>query len=248
MEYVEWLRVRRGLIVFAVANLCVFVALTLALHGHGGFTIHVGIGKEGSSLGDFISAAGLGALFLSTFFAGHLAAETPTLPFLWTKPVSRTGLAWRYVAIDVAGIVAGVAIGTLTIVALIVGLGELHRILLDRAVWPALALSVGAPLAWYGLCLLFASRFDREAANNVIALSWPVFLLVFMLPVIALPPPAHAVAVFFNQFDPLSYIVGSDHRDQGLVAASVGVRAAAMWILAVVSIAAATRIWTTREG
>lgn len=248
MEYVEFLRVRRGLVVFAAANLCAFVVLTLALHGHGGFHINVNLGKEGSSLGDFITAAGVAALFLATFFAGHLAAETPTLPFIWTKPVSRTALAWRYVAVDAGGIVAGVAIGTVTIVALIAGLGELNRILLDAAVLPELALSVGAPLAWYGLCLLAASRFDRDVANNVIALSWPVFLLVAMLPIIQLPPPAHAVAVFVNQLDPLSYILGSEHHGMGLISASTGVRAAAAWVIALVSIVAATRLWTTREG
>jgi hypothetical protein len=248
MEYVELLRVRRGLLVFAAANLCVFLALTFALHGHGGFHINVGIGKEGSSLGDFIQAGGVGALFLGTFFAGHLAAESPTLAFLWTKPVSRNALAWRYVAIDAGGIVAGVAIGTVTIVALIAGLGEFNRIHIDSAVLPSLALSVGAPLAWYGLCLLGASRLDRDVANNVIALSWPVFILVYMLAVIALPPPAHAAAVAINQLDPLSYVLGSEHHDMGLIAASTGVRAAAVWVIALVSVAAATRIWTTREG
>ncbi len=248
MEYVELLRVRRGLIVFAAANLCFFLVVTLLLHGHGGFRIKVGLDKSGSSLGDFITAAAVGALFLATFFAGHLAAETPTLSFLWTKPVSRTALAWRYVAIDAAALLAGVAIGTLTLLALVAGLGEANRIHLDAAVLPAFALSVGAPLAWYGLCLLAASRFDRDVASNVIALSWPVFLLVFMLPIIALPPPAHALAVVLDQFDSLSYVVGSEHRDMGLIAASAAVRAGAVWVIALVSITAATQIWTNREG
>ena len=248
MEYVELLRVRRGLITFAVANLCFFLAATFALHGHGGFHIKFDLDKTGSSLGDFITAAGVGALFLATFFAGHLAAETPTLPFLWTKPVPRTVLAWRYAAIDAGAMFAGVAIGTLALLALVAGMGQADRVRLDAEVLPALALSVGAPLAWYGLCLLAASRFDRDVANSVVALSWPVFLFVFMLSIIALPPQAHAVAVFLNQFDPLSYIIGSEHHDRGLISASPAVRAAAVWVIGIASIAAATRVWTTRDG
>ncbi len=248
MEYVELMRVRRGLIVFSVACLCFFLVVTLVLHGHGGFHINIGLDKSGTSLGDFIVAAAVGTLFLATFFAGHLAAETPTLSLLWTKPVSRAVLAWRYVAIDAIALVAGTVIGTVTLVALVAGLGEANRLRLDAAVLPAFALSVGAPLAWYGLCLLATARFDRDAANAVIALSWPVFVLVFMLPIIALPPAAHAFAVVLNHLDPISYLSGSDHRDLGLIAAPTGARAAAVWAIAVVSIAIATRLWTTREG
>ena len=248
MEYVEVLRVRRGLIVYAVACLCFFLAVTLVLHGHGGFHINVGLDKSGASLGDFIGGAAFGTMFLATFFAGHLAAETPTLSFQWTKPVSRTALALRYVAIDAIALVAGTAIGTMTLIALVAGLGEAGQIRLDAEVVPALALSVGAPLAWYGMCLLAASRFDRDAANAVIALSWPVFVLVFMLPIIALPPAAHAVAVVLNHLDPLSYLSGSSHRVMGLIAAPAGPRAAAVWAIALVSIAVATRLWTTREA
>ena len=136
----------------------------------------------------------------------------------------------------------------LIFVVLVAGLGEVDRIRFDAQVLPSLTLSVGAALAWYGLCSLAASRFDRDVANYVIALSWPVFLFTFMLSFIALPPSAHAVAVFLNQFDPFSYLLGTDHRDMGLVSAAMPVRAAAMWTIALVSIAGATRLWTTREG
>jgi hypothetical protein len=248
MEHVELLRVRRGLIVFAAACLCFFLVVTLALHGHGGFHINIGLDKSGTSLGDFIGGAALGTMVLATFFAGHLAAETPTLSLLWTKPVSRAALAWRYVAIDALALVAGTAIGTVTLLALVAGLGQADRVRLDAEVLPACALSVGAPLAWYGLCLLAASRFDRDAANAVIALSWPVFIVVYMLPIIALPPAAHAVAVVVNHLDPLSYVLASSHPDLGLVAAPTGARAAVVWAIGVVSIAVATRLWTTREG
>lgn len=247
MEYVELLRVRRGLMVFAAANVCFFLAATFALHGHGGFHISLGV-DNGSSLGDFVAAAGFGAFFLATFFAGHLAAETPTLSFLWTKPVSRTVLAWRYVAIDAAGLLAGVAIGTLTIFLLIAGLGQAGHLRLDAALVSALALSVGAALAWYGLCLLAASRFERDVANGVIALSWPVFILLLMLNIMALPPPTHAVVVFIDQLNPLAYLLGIEHHNALLLGASTAVRAAAVWVIALISITAATRLWMTREG
>lgn len=247
MEYVELLRVRRALTVFAVAIACFFIAATFALHGHGGFHITIGIDK-GSALGDFVVAAGFGAFFLATFFAGHLAAETPTLSFLWTKPVSRTALAWRYVAIDAAALLAGIALGTLAIFMLIAGLGQAGRLRVDMALLPGLALSLGAALAWYGLCLLAASRFDRDVANGVIAMSWPVFILFLMLNVMALPPPAHAAVVFIDQFNPLAYLIGVEHHEAWLLGASTMVRAAAVWIIALVSIALATRLWTTREG
>ena len=127
-------------------------------------------------------------------------------------------------------------------------MGQLGRIRLDAHVLPSLALSVGAALAWYGLCAVAASRFDRDVANNVIALSWPVFLFTFMLSIISLPPSAHAVAVFLDQFDPFSYLVGSERHDMWVVSAPMPVRAAVMWAIALVSIAGATRLWTTREG
>ncbi len=108
--------------------------------------------------------------------------------------------------------------------------------------------SSGESRSWYGLTLLAASRFDRDGSNVVAALIWPLALLVLMLSIIALPPPGHTAAVLLNHLDPLSYLLGSEHRDRGLIAASEWTRAAAVWVIAGLSIAGATRLWTTREA
>ncbi|MEA2719095.1 MAG: hypothetical protein QOJ39_959 [Candidatus Eremiobacteraeota bacterium] len=248
MEYVELLRVRRALVWFVVALAFVLVMVNLVLHGKGGFTIHIGFGKDGVAAGDLVLLGGLGALFLAAVFAGNLPGESTTLPFLWTKPVSRTALAYRFVAVDVLGMIGGIVATALAAVIVIAGLGQIRAIHLDRALLSDAALALGAPLAWYGLTFLAAARLRPEGVARAGALSWPVFIVIAMLTTVTLPPPLHGLVLALDHLNPLAYIAGGDQKGMGLLSAAPAIRGAACWAIALVTIPAAIRLWTVREA
>ncbi len=248
MEYVELLRVRRALVSFAVALAFVLIAVTLVLHGKGGFTIHIGFGKEGVGAGDLVMLGGFGAMFLAATFAGNMPGESAALPFLWTKPVSRAALAYRFVAVDALGMAAGIVATALAAVIVIAGMGQIRAIHANPSLLGDAALALGAPLAWYGLTLLAASRLQPDGVARVGALSWPLFIVIAMLATVALPPALHTFVVGLDHLNPLAYIAGSEHKGMGLIAAASPVRAAACWTIALVTIPAAIRLWTAREG
>jgi hypothetical protein len=248
MEYVELLRVRAALVGYAVALAFVFVVATLILHGHGGIKINVSFDKGGVAVDELLVLGGFGAAFLATFFAANLSSERATLPLLWTKPVSRTALAYRFVAIDTLGMAVAIVMTAVAALALIAGIGQLRAVHVGSAGFANAALALGAPLAWYGLMLLVASRSDRDGASRAGALSWPVFIVIILLAASALPPPAHALAVALGHVDPLFYLLGAERPGSGLLNAHAGIRGAACWLIASVTIAIAIRFWTAREA
>jgi hypothetical protein len=248
MEYVELLRVRRGLIAYLVALVFCFAVVSLVLHGHGGIHINMSFGKDGVSIGDLLQLGGVAALFLATGFAANLAAEGATLPFLWTKPITRTALALRFVAVDALGIAAGIVACALVAAIVVAGIGGVRAIHPNAALASDAALALGAPLAWYGITLLLGARLGRDAASRAGALVWPVFILLELLAVAALPPAGHALAVALEHVDPLAYLLGSEHADTGLLHLGTGPRAAACWAIAALTIPAAIRLWSLREA
>lgn len=247
MEYVEYLRVRRGLVSYAVALAFCFVVVTLMVHGNGGLHIKMSFDRKGVPVGDLLQLGGIGAFFLATMFAGNLPGESATLSFLWTKPIARTTLAARFVAIDTLGLITGIVLVGLVSAIVMAGMGQLHDIRVARSDAAGGALALGAPLAWYGITLLASARLGRDGAARAGALVWPVFLFVILLGTMNLPPPGHALVVALEHVDPLAYLLGSDQPGSGLLGATLQ-RAAACWAIALVTITAAIRLWSTREA
>jgi hypothetical protein len=248
MEYVELLRVRRGLITYLVALAFCFAVVMLVLHGHGGIRINVSFDHGGVPIGDLLQLGGLTALFLATGFAANLAAESATLPFLWTKPITRTALALRFVAVDALGIAAGIVACALVAAVVVAATGGARAMHPNAALASDAALALGAPLAWYGITLLLGARLGGEAAARAGALVWPVFILLELLGVAALPPAGHTLVIALEHLDPLAYLLGSTEAHTGLLHLATGPRAAACWAIAALTIPAAIRLWSLREA
>ena len=247
MEYVEYLRVRRALVSYAVALAFCFAVVMVVLHAHGGIHIVIKFDKGGVTLGSLLEVGALAALFLATAFGSNLAAEGATLPFLWTKPVSRTVLALRFVVVDALAIAAGIAVCTLIAIVVVFANGPGAAITF-AGLGPDAALALGAPLAWYGIAMLVSARLPRDAAARAAAGLWPVFILIGLLGTVTLPPAAHALVVAFEHVDPLMLLLGVDERGMGLLALGSGPRAAACWGIALMTIAIAIPLWASREG
>ena len=247
MEYVELLRVRRALVSYVVALAFVFLLIWIVLHGNGAIRLNLRFGNKGMDAEDLLDISGIGALFLATTFAGNLAGESATLPFLWTKPVTRTMLALRFVAIDVLGLAAGIALVAFIVLIVAAGTGNFGGVHFVRANAATAALALGAPLAWYGITLLAASRLGPGSAARAGALLWPVFIVLIFLEFTQLPPAAHTAVIVLEHADPLAYLVVNDKAGAGILAADSLQRAAACWAIALVTITAGIRLWSTRE-
>ena len=247
MEYVEILRARRVLFWYTAVLLGGFVLTAIAIYS----SHHVNGGLNGHDLSAFVGAASFGALIVATFLATGLNAEHATTAIIWTRPQSRETIAWRYIAVDFAAILAAFAI----LLAFILGGMALFGVL--SLVWfdPAASLTVfllgmGAAAMWYGLIAAAAARVEGHGARFA-GLSWAVFIILVLVAVAPLPDLLHYLIVALNYLNPLAWLgnLGSSHGDGGhLIPFSAPVRAAGAWLIAMVAIVASVKLWSTREA
>jgi hypothetical protein len=249
VEYVEILRARRVLFWYAAVLLGFFVLTTIAIYSSHS---HVGGGSgPNENLSAFVGAASLGALLAATFLATGLNAEHTTTAIIWTRPQSRETIAWRYIAVDFAAILAAFAI----LLAFILGGMALFGVL--SLVWfdPAKSLTefllgMGAAVMWYGLIAVAAARVEGHGARFA-GLSWAIFLILVLIAAAPLPDLLHYLIVALNYLNPLAWLgnLGSSHGDGGhLIPFSAPVRAAGAWLIAMVAIVASVKLWSTREA
>ncbi len=167
------------------------------------------------------------ALIVGTVLSTPLAKENGDhLEVVWTKPVSRTGMALGMFAVDALGIIAAMALAIVFAIAA-TALFEVPRLVFDAATLPVLALSVVMPLAWYAL-LTAASASMKRGRGAVLGLGWFAALVVPSLAVglSAAPIPLfHAIGAVFNVvtlFDPIAYMHLSANSGPGNAEPSIG--------------------------
>jgi hypothetical protein len=255
MEYVEILRARRVLFWFGLSSLgC--LALTLMgmywSHAHA----NAGDSSFGSeNLSSLVGIAVFGGIIVATALAGNLNAEHTTTAIIWTRPRSREAIAWGYVAVDLAAILAGYAIVLAAIVVGVVASGLLPHFHVDAArSLTQFALGMGGAAMWYGLVSVAAARLEGHGAR-VAALSWAVFLIGGGVIAAPVPDLLHYVIVALNYLNPLAWL--GDLSSSG-VHAGGGIhsvlhldpwaRALGAWAIALVAIVASTKLWSTREA
>lgn len=246
MQYVELLRARRVLSWYG-GILLVITALCLALaYKEGPPEIHVGNGGTAIPFGALLAGGAIAAMFLAAFVAVGLDAEYKTAAITWTRPVTRTAIALRYVAVDLGTLLVAwaftVLLGLLVIAALgltkYVTLGDLH---------PESALrTLGSAVMWYGLVVLVTALLPGRG-NAVAGGSWAYALIVPSLTAIPFPPLLHKLTVALVYIDPLVYSGFSSSGPKALLPESHELTAAIAWGIGIAAIAIGTRLWSTRE-
>lgn len=242
MTFVELKRLRGLLSAYAIG--CSLVAITagLVFHSHGIFTLHLSADKSGVRLSDLLVLGTVMSYIVAAFCGTHLAAERPTLPFLWTRPRPRIDTALRFVAVDVVAIAIAIAIGVLVqwVVLATVGLGGAVRF--DDRTLAVVPLALGSAVAWYALVMAASVVREAEYGSVAAVLSWPIFVGIVLLATIAIEPDLRWAIALVAHLDPLAYLLGS-FSDAGLVR-----RAAEVWLLAVAAGSLAVASWIRSEA
>ena len=246
MEYVEILRARRILLWYGIVLLAIVGLAILAVYSGNG-KVHTENGTVNFS--SFVKAGTFGALVVATFIAPGLSAESATTPIIWTRPVTRESIAWRYIGIDVATIVIGYAL--LVASSLIVAAAaDLLRLVTFTATasLTAFALGMGAAVMWYAMISVVAARLPGRG-GMIAGLSWAVFLVTVALTAAPFPPLIHAVFTLLDYLNPMAWLgnMGSSERHE-IIALSAPLRAAGTWGIAAIAIVASVRLWSTREA
>lgn len=258
MEYVEVLRAFRALRWFAgVDVLFIAVCAYVRLSGQ----LHLGTLVNGDMGVRHVVALCAGMAWVAaTSMSTGLLNEAATVPFIWTRPMRRTSIAWRYVAVDAATIVVVdlLAFGTIYACAAVIGIAG--YLTTDAVAIVTLLLGITTALMWYALVVLAGSRLPGRS-GLVAGLSWAVFLIIGSLVAAPLPGPIHAALAGLDYLNPLVWYGNSSNEHVGVqieatrtvVARAVtiplgpGGRALGALIIAALALPTGIRLWATRE-
>jgi hypothetical protein len=255
MEYVEFWRVRRSLLWHA-GILAVIVVVILSLPQVG--TVHV-TGPGGSTnfapgRGVPLSAiATIGAFFAAIYASSvgtSLNRENVTRDVSWTKPLSRTVLALRYVLIDLVGVAIAFA---LAIAAVAVVSSYMHfPVFFDRQAPVEIVLGVGIGTMWYGLVQV-VTCIAPPGARSLAGILWPVAGVLTLLEHV-LPGYLGAIVRAIDVLNPLNYMSStSTHGDTGTMMIQPGTlpsdeRALIVWCLTLAFCVLAIIMWPRKEA
>jgi hypothetical protein len=193
------------------------------------------------------------AAFLAMIFgtsAGlSLNREGETVALSWTKPVSRTLIALRIMAVDVAAILVMYAFAWLVILGVAAAAGAT---IVPTSTSPAMiALSIGVALMWWALIEAITAMLP-SGGRSVVGFLWPAALIVGSIS--GLGGAIGAIILILNVVNPLAYL-GHLSSSNDVSSTSTGYwhlpvdeRALAVWALSVVLSAIAVVLWQRREA
>jgi hypothetical protein len=254
MELVELLRVRRSLLwhagilfVLVLAIIALGPTMTINVNGSGGST------QIASGMTVPLHLIATIAAFFAAIYASavgtSLNRESATRDLSWTKPLSRTALAVRFVLIDLMGVVAGFVCA---LAAVVVVLAHANVAISADAQTPGqLILGAGVGGMWYGLLQVLTCGFP-PAARAMAGILWPIALVLEGLK--QLNGSFGAAVRTIDVANPLFYIGNMGEAANGTVATalqtgpSVEIGALTVWFFTLVFCAAAIAIWPRREA
>jgi hypothetical protein len=253
MELVEFLRIRKSLL-WHVGILAALVLLTFVLGQTGDVKVESDgtTSRIGSGMTLPLSALASIAMFYGAIFASSagtsLNRENATRELSWTKPLSRTIIALRYVLIDAAAVVLVFA---LTLLAIAVVLAYHHVTpAIDPGIGTAFALGLGVSLMWYALvqALTFALPPGGRAIGGIM---WPVALLCAGLAQVG--GPTGVIARAIDVINPLAYMSGVTFASNGAHTNTVfqgpmELRAVMVWAFSIAFCAIAVALWPRQEA
>jgi hypothetical protein len=252
MELVELIRVRRALTWYGgIGAAVVLVALLFA--NSPSVIINVGDHRAlGVPLSVLLGIAMLFTASLASWIGLSLNLENATREFAWTRPISRTMLAVRFIAVDLGGLAAGYAFTVLALWALVAGAGH-GAVVFDPSVPVALVLSSGVVAMWYALLLLASAPFNGRG-GSIAGMLWAASLILISVGQGTRSGPLHTAAQALNVINPFAYLSLMVHIDgsgdgpfPSVWALDPTLRAAIVWALSAVFCAAAIALWKRRE-
>jgi len=267
MGYVEFLRVRKSLTIFAIVLFCcaAFTAAS-AYYGihfghHHGSTYSISNDRPDTRtladmnfqipVGILFAIATFGTLVYATIVSASFNKENGRGGFAFTKPIARTRLALTYLAIDIAAILLSFAYALVLMFAVLALFGVAGKVYAEPGAAPLAFAGLGTSLMWYGLLQLVTA--PRTAGGGLfIGLSWPFFLIALALyQVDAFGAPFHLLVTGVDFFNPLAYVEFNGHDDQISVTSLLGFSQSASiaitWGLATASCALAVVSWKRLE-
>jgi len=266
MYYKEWLRVRRGLIIFVI-----MAGVLLALHflllplmdqpsnthfviGAGGQSAAhpappQGPAKDLFPLSVFFAIAGVVAAIYAGICGGSLSEENDGhLALAWTKPVSRTRYALLIMGVDFAFVACIFVLTVLFAAGITAQHGALRFLTIDRDAWFNLARFLLLAAAWFGVAQALTASL-KERSGTVRGVSVAIAAILLGLGAATLPPAWSALVKFVNFFNPLAYGTYSDAQTQPLYPfATWGLNLAALAAIAALGVTLALAQWRRLEA
>ncbi|HEV8022203.1 MAG TPA: hypothetical protein VGP41_13105 [Candidatus Lustribacter sp.] len=252
MEFVEFWRVRRSLLWFA-GSVAAIVVLFLMLPQVG--TVHVngpGVSSSfppgtGVPLGTLASLAAFFAAIYASIVGTSLNRENSTRELSWTKPLTRTLLALRYVLIDLAGVAIAFAIAVAAGAAIATYMHFPPYVDAEAPVQIVLGIGVGA--MWYGL-LQVLTCVAPAGARSLGGILWPVAFVVAGLSQV--PGSIGAIMRAIDVLNPLHYMSSASSHgttmSMGPAELPADERALIAWCFAVAFCAIAIALWPRKEA
>lgn len=252
MELVEFWRARRALLWYlAVVAAC--AALTAALNGHGRVNVDVNDREvfvpHVVPLSVLMSVAMFTTAGLASALGIALNRENATRELSWTRPIPRTVLAVRFIAIDLVALAVAYTV-TIALIWIVVGMHL--RVAVEPRTPVAMFMGTGVIAMWYALTLLLTAGV-RTRGGGIAGLMWPVAVVVLVLASTTAGGIIHDVAVVLNVVNPFAYLgqIGHAAPDGSPVPLlwpfDENVRAAIVWCFAAAFCAGAVAIWRSRE-
>jgi len=248
MTYVEVLRARRLVFwIAAIVALQVVLAVWSLLSSHG----HVDR-PSAIPMTWLLAIGGIGPLIAASFLGGNISAEGTTLAILWTRPATRTAIAWRYFAVDAVAMLLAYLIVLAGEVLIAAFVGVANRLWFDSGSAGTIAIVLSGSFMLYAYIRLGSARLTGRGGVLAGAI-WAAMFLVPGLAHLPLPAPFHLPLVGLEYVSPLTWIGslgGSEHHnaDASVVGLSVGWRALVAAVIAIVALVASVQLWVTREA
>jgi hypothetical protein len=251
--YVALLRARRT-VTWSVIALAVMVAVVVVSFLTNHVTMHADRNPLAFPDSILASAALLGALIVASVTAASLNREGPTLPIVWTKPVSRRRIALQYFAVDLAAVACVALLTAFAVFLCALPTDALRHIVHDPNLWGLIVRSLGVAFMWYAVVQAVSAGLPGRG-GMVIGLSWPIFGGLTGLAFSGIPG-LHAVALVLNVINPLAWLTSTTHVGHGgasTVTSSLypflpdSVVDVAPWLLGALALYLATVLWSRRE-
>jgi hypothetical protein len=265
MGFVEYLRARHALLVYAIVVGAVVAFITgsvdYGIHNARHCTdsgrlcvpMHVSLagGTSKILLGIVLGSASFVTMILATTLAASLNKENGRGGFAFTKPLARERVALTYMGIDFVTILIAYAYTVAVCFAALAVLGIAGKVVADPNAAPIAAGGLGAATMWYGL-IQVATALRISGGGLVIGLSWPLFILARGAYSIGFFGAGfHAVVAALDHLNPLAYFAFTGHPDEVHLVSLFGYSAttciAATWIIAIVACVVAIGEWKQLE-
>src|SRR6202162_5566785 len=218
MAYIELMRLRKALLIYAAVVVAVFLLILIPSHWPGA-VIHTDSAVS-IPLSVLLPIVGFCAIIFATAIGTSLNRENDGVEMVWTKPVSRERLALTYIGLDLAAIVLAYVLAFALALIILASFGLLKFIHADAAWFPILMVTLGVAFMWYGLLQSLTSWQAGGRGGIIIGLSWAAcaFLLPALTAATIRSPGLHQFILVLNFLNPLAYISasGSSHVHVGV--------------------------------